>query len=282
MRFQEIIKVHNQAKADGSHSDILGDAYLLSVNPTYRRIRLAAANLGVVLEEATAKYLLMPFQQLDNIVASKVVPYIPHARLMAEVESKAVGHFALEQMPIPESYHMHESAHVIANISCAEIDATSKQDRIVKAILCESFANTTDAMACGFADSEVHRLILKLNCYMDPTEDVYDVMSSVREVHGEAYTARLVLISYIYANFLRAEVPAEMLGAGMGSEECQMLSTIGQQLDPVFREQTTQNYFNLRGIQGEAADLVNFDFYKQLQRKDFSQAFDALVDILSE
>jgi hypothetical protein len=281
MLFREILKVHEANTAAGGLPDILGDAFLRSVNPVYRRIMNRAGKIGTVFAETDALYLLMPFHQLDRIVASKTVPYVPHARLMSEIEARHPGVFGLQQMPMPESYHMHEAAHVIAADCCAKVEITSIQDRILKALISESFANTADAMACGYADTANHRLFLKLNCYMQPTTEAREVMTAVRETYGEAYTVRLILTSYLYANFLRDEVPAELLGAGIDDENCLALATVGQQLDLQFREHTTQNYFLLSGFEGEVLDLVNFDFMKLLGRPDFSAAFGALAAVLS-
>lgn len=281
MLFREILKIHEGHGAGGGRADILGDGLLRSVNPAYRRIMEHAAGVGVNFSEASAEYLLLPFSQLDRIVASKNVPYVPHGRMMAEIEARHPGVFDLQQMPMPESFHLHEAAHAIAADCCADIEINSQQDRILKMLISESFANTADAMACGYAGDEIHRLFLKLNCYMFPATETHKLMTAVREKHGEAYLARLVLLSYLHANFLREEVPAERLGPGAADEDCVALATIGQQLDMQFREQTTQNYFLLSGFQGEVLDLVNFDFMKPLARKDFSAAFDALVAVLS-
>lgn len=277
MNFRELLNEHNNVQVKGSHTEILGDAFLLKNNPIYSQVRTKAQNLGVKLIEADAEYLLMPFHQLDKIVASKEVPFIPHGRLMKKVEDTHPGVFGLEHMPIPESYHMHESAHVIAHEACAKLKLTTPQDRILKAILCESFANTVDALACGYADSDIHRTFLKFNCYMQPTEEAFEIISRVREAFGGEYVAKMILLSYIHANFLRDEVPLELLEAGMNDEDCIALSTIGQELDVQFREQTTANYFRLDGIQGEHSDLLNFDFMTLLRRSDFAGAFRAMV-----
>lgn len=280
MKFREILKTHNNASAEGGQSDILGDAFLLLRNPVYRRIKNYATELGASFVETDVEYLLLPFQQLDRIIVSKQVPYVPHGRLLAKIEAKNPGVFDLERMPMPESYHLHEAAHVIAAECCAKIELQSAQDRILKSILCESFANTVDALACGYADSEIHRIFLKLNCYMQPTEEAYELISSVRKACGEEYTARLILLSYLHANFLRDEVPLELYEIGMKSKDCIALSAIGQELDLVFREQTTANYFRLAGIEGDSLELLNFDFVQLLNRKDFAEAVKALLAAL--
>jgi hypothetical protein len=244
--------------------------------------------------EATTDYLLLPFNRLDEIVATKKIPFVPHARLLREVEAKHPGVFDLERMPLPESYHLHEAAHVIAEGATRELAAGAREDRVLKAILCESFANTVDAMACGFAETEIHRMFLKLNCYMHPDSVTRELMARVRASVGETMTARLVLLSYICANFLREGAAASLVenwlenfaeagapGEGAMSDVWE-LSAIGERLDPLFRLQTTQNYFQLQGFKGPVEEMLDFDFVARLQREDFARAVAALVSLLAD
>lgn len=294
MLFNEALKIHRSVTVEHSHSDILGDAFLLANNRLYRQIRLQTIDLDVTLAEASLEYLLMPFNQLDLIVSTKRVPFVPNARLMTEIESKHPGVFDLQQMPIPESYQLHESAHIIADHCCANVAVQTREDKILKSILCESFANTVDAMVCAYATSEVHQLFLRLNCYTVQITATREQIKNVRESFGKTFTARLIVLSYVFANFLKEEVPPDVIEALITEfgkpyskpteealKDCTTLSLIGQKLDTLFRVQTASNYFQLQGFRDEIYDLLNFDFAKLLKRKDFSEAFDSMISRLA-
>ncbi len=293
MLFSEVLKAHRSAEAKHSYTDILGDAFLMNENPIYRRIRLQALNLGVSFAEATTQYLLMPFNQLDKILASKQVPFVPSARLMAEVELKHPMVFDLEQMPMPESYHLHESAHIVGEHCSLTLKVSHQEEKILKAILCESFANTVDALACVYAETEFHKVFLRLNCYMTPVDKTRNLINKVSQALGEEFAIRLVLISYVFANFLRDEVPLALIEEWIEKfanlekpptkkmlKDCVELGGIGQALDPLFRIRTTENYFMTQGLGGEVYDLLNFDFLIQLRRKDFTEVFEAMISSL--
>lgn len=280
MNFSSVLSLHRGGRAEHALPDILGDAFLLRENPIYRQVRMRALASGAVYTEATTEYLLLPFNQLERIVASKQIPYVPHARLMSAVEARHPGVFDLQQMPMPESYHLHESAHVVAELCAAGLETSTQEARILRALLCESFANTVDALACGYAETEEHRVFLKLNCYMAPNSETRELMTRVRRAFGPAFTARVVLLSYLFANFLWEDVPVDLLG--VDDADVLSLSELGQSLDPLFRVQTTQNFLLMAGFRGEVYDLLSFDFVGLLAREDFSAALAGMIAVLSE
>ncbi len=49
---------------------------------------------------------------------------------MKDVEMSRPGVFATEDLPIPESYHLHEAAHVIAEHFLKSIKVTDSQEVI--------------------------------------------------------------------------------------------------------------------------------------------------------
>ncbi len=278
MQFSELLKIHISSLAPGNHPDILGDGFLFHKNPVYRAVKSMATKGGASFTEATTQYLLMPFNQLDEIVRLKQIPYVPAARLMNELEAKHPGIFGLEQMPMPESYHLHEAAHVIADACCASVVAETISEKILRALLCESFANTVDALACGYADSDLHRLFIQQNSYMKPAAELSSCLARVRATRGAEFTFRLMLSSYVNANFLREPVSAE---PGPLHDDILALHEMVQELDPLFRVTTTQNYFQLQGFPGEVYDLLDFGFAGLLLRSDFADAVTAMARALN-
>ncbi len=114
----------------------------------------------------------MPFLSLPQITAQRRVPFVPAGRLLKEIEFQYPDVFSTEDLPLPESYHMHESAHVIAEHILKDVSADSANEQILKFLLAESFANTVDALAAAQVDDEVHAFFLKQNCYMQPRQAV--------------------------------------------------------------------------------------------------------------
>lgn len=292
MQFSDILTLHRSVAADNSLPEVLGDAFLLHENPIYRRVRDEAVRIGCRFQSASADYLLLPFNQLERILATKEIPYVPNARLLADVETRRPGVFDLARMPMPESYHLHESAHVIAEARCEALVLTAPEDRILKMILCESFANTVDAMACGYARTPLHQILLKLNCYMEPKATTIAAMERVGKTLGTRALTSLILHAYIAANFFKDDVEPTALEAILAAakqkmtkkieKDVRVLREVGQRLDPLFRVQTTQNFLHMAGFQGEIYDLLDFDVYERLRRPDFAGAVDALLSVLSD
>ena len=65
--------------------------------------------------------------------------------------------------------------------------------------------------------------------------------------------------------------------AAENQEDVLALGHLGQELDPLFRMQTTQNYLQMQGFKGDAQTLLDFDFASMLQRQDILAAVDAMI-----
>ena len=286
MLIREALSIHSQYAPQGSHPDILGDGYLLTHNPLYRSIKNEAVKVGCSFAEAWPEYLLMPFQQLGEIVATKKIPYVPSARLLQTLENQRAGVLSLEDIAIPESYHLHEAAHVVAESSfAAEVFATPQQ-KILKALLCESFANTVDALVCTSIHDEMHQFFLQQNCYMRPQKKFVGAMLRLKQALGTRFTFMCTLISYLHANFLVETIPPTLikeLAAHYAPDvklsekllkDCELLQKMAETLDPQFRFRTTKVYLSLEGYDGEVGELLDFPFMKIFaSHSSFRKAF---------
>ena len=293
LSIKELLGVHNSQLTEHGHPDILGDTFLLRFNPVYRNIKLYALGIGCKYAEAWPQYLLLPFHQLNEIVASKTIPYVPSGRMLQDVESKRPGLFTTDELRMPESYHLHEAAHVIAEHLFAGVQLNSVQEKILKTIICESFANTVDALACVSATTDIHRFFLEQNCYMHPDIDNMNVMSRLIEGLGPRCTSILTLMAYVHANFLRETLSAEVIqelavryapGRKLSEEllnDGETLGQIGEKLDPQFRVQTTEMYLKLEGYDGEIFELLDFPFMEVLNGNGHMRnVMEALADIV--
>lgn len=291
MLLKDVLAFHHSYPADHSHRDILGDGYLMRSNPVYRNVKLSALKMGCEYVEAYPRYLLLPFHELQKIVATKKVPYVPAAKLMEEVENARPETFTLGEVPMPESYHLHESAHVIADQIVGAVKTKTPEERILQSILCESFANTVDALACVPAVDDMHLYFISQNSYMKPQMKVMQAMSRLNEALGFRFVFMLTYLTYVHANFLTAPMKSKSvkeLAAEYASEakltpkllkDCQTVCALGDKLDPQFRILTTGNYLKMEGFEGEVYDLLNFDFRAILKKNpDFMKAIHSLAD----
>jgi hypothetical protein len=298
LQISDVLSIHELYSNEVSnrelvHADILGDAFLLQKNLVYRKIKKQALDIGCTYTEAWTEYLLMPFQQLKDIVADKKIPYVPSAKLLRSIERQREGMLAVDDLAIPESYHLHEAAHVIAEDCFRNAELNRTEEKILKAIICESFANTVDALACAYVDDEVHEFFLKQNCYMHPDRKYIRLMSGLNQRHGPRFVFILTLFGYLHANFLKEGISkvflkrliAESLPGIKISEkiqsESEALIKMAAKLDPQFRVQTTQVYLNLEGYGGDVHKVLDFDFIKVFsENPQFSKASEAMGDLL--
>ncbi len=280
----EILALHNSYSAENMHADILGDAFLINENRIYRNVKATALQIGCRYTEAWPQYLSLPFHELNKIIVSKNIPYVPSARMLQEIENQRPNVLTTAQLQPPESYHLHEAAHVIADSLFAKTLLQTKEEKILKAILCESFANTVDALACVYATSEMHQYFLVHNCYMNPDKEDLDAMLSLIERLGFKRTVMLVLIGYLHSNFMRQEFSQQNILeiAGENSADTDAIVQMCEKLDPLFRVQTTEMYLRLEGYDGEVFEILDFPFMQILkQNADFRLAMDSMAHILN-
>jgi len=294
MFYNDTLDLHDSYNSPDSRPDILGDGFLLQFNPVYRNVHDFSLKIGCQYVEAYPEYLLMPFCELPNIVAHKKVPYVPSARLMRKVEQNYPGVFTTEDMPLPESYHLHEAAHVIAEHFLKPLNEATPQEMILKAMLAESFANTVDALACTHAADEIHAFFIKQNCYMHPQEKVMHAMNRLIEAMGFRFVFMLTFFTYVHANFLKgplskkailelakAHAPKTKVNTKL-QKDIQTVCAIGEKLDPLFRVTTTGNYLKQQGFEGDLHDLLDFPFMKLFASQPaFKDATEALSDSIA-
>jgi hypothetical protein len=293
MFFSDILDVHNCHAPNRSLSDVLGDGFLMQSNAVYRRVRSLSVEIGCVYVEASPRYLLLPFHDLPRIVETKEIPYVPSARLMKEIELSRPNTFMTEEMPMPESHHLHESAHVIAEHFFREVPLKGVQEQILKIILGESFANTVDALACMPATDEMHRFFIRQNGYMHPQQKIMRAMTRLTRNMGFRFTFMLTFFTYVHANFLVGAMSEKSIRrlanqyapqaklSDKDLKDSQVVCGIGEKLDLRFRLATTGNYLKLRGFHGEVQHLLNFSFYKVFAgNKGFQKTIEALSDVV--
>lgn len=284
MLIHDILAFHHAQTAPLAHVDILGDAFLLRENRIYRNIKRAAVEMGCQYKEAWPQYLSLPFHELNKIVETKTIPYIPHARMLQNIENKRERFFTTDHLQMPESVHMHEAAHVIAENLFSNVPFKSSQEKILKTMLCESFANTVDALACVDATDEMHQYFLVHNCYMNPDKEDLEALIRLIQDIGFKSSFMLILFGYLHSNFLHAALSQNTVKEfiGVSSPDTEIVVAMCEKLDPQFRVQTTEMYLRLEGYDGEVFDILDFPFMN-LWRENlhFLRANESMSQILS-
>jgi hypothetical protein len=214
---------------------------------------------------------------------------------MKEIELSRPNTFMTEEMPMPESHHLHESAHVIAEHVFRNVPLKGAQEEILKIIMGESFANTVDALACVPASDDMHRFFIQQNGYMHPQQKIMRAMTRLTQDMGFRFTFMLTFFTYVHANFLVGAMSGKSIRrlanqyapqaklSAKNLKDSQVICGIGEKLDLRFRLATTGNYLKLRGFQGEVQDLLNFSFHEVFAgNKGFQKAIEALRDVVDE
>lgn len=301
MKLNKLLSIHQTWVDDHTsiitNCEILGDAFLIHNNPVYKKIRVYSLEIGCVYEQAWPKYLILPFQALGEIIACKKIPYVPAASLLFEIEEKRANVLNTDDITIPESHHMHEAAHVIAEYFFQNSQVNKSQEEILKSMICESFANTVDAIAWAYVEESdpYHGIFLNHQSYMHPSrKDIASIKKMVNE-YGIRFTFIIMMYSYLHANFLIEKIPStliEKLVTEFGFsltfdqkllKDCDSMMKLAEKLDPQFRIQTTQTYLKLQGYNGDIFQLLDFQFVNLLNTKsEFLTALQLMSDLICQ
>lgn len=272
MSLLEVLAAHKNNSHEYAKNEILGDGFLLQSNSVYLSLRKKTIEVGSQLVEADTGYLLMPFHQLKKIESTKKIPFIPSGRLLEEIESQWPEVFSSDDISLPESYHLHESAHVVAHECFRSFQAHSPAEKVLKFLICESIANTVDALAWVDATSEEHRFFLDHNCYMKFSAKNQKLLTELVKEMGFSATALLVLFAYLHANFLSDGFNKSALQKIHNSFSLDLemsprliknilsLQKMAEKLDPLFRVRTTENFLKMEFTNANVDELLDFDF----------------------
>jgi hypothetical protein len=179
-------------------------------NPYFRRIRDAALKAGFrfSLRDEQA-YFGFPLIHLDSILSSRTIPYRPSFTSLRHLEQRRPGYFTLADLqqnrPTP-NYLLHESAHAVAfHALFGRPDdvgvAFSEPRALVKALLSESFAMTTEYFAACAVRGQPHAWFFSISSYRHRTQKKKAV-GELLERHGFDFVGRAVLLAFLFNNFL--------------------------------------------------------------------------------
>jgi hypothetical protein len=278
MLIQDILDLDAAERPSGAMKNVLGDGLLLNRNPIYRNVRAAARARGFSFVKTWPEYASGSLMELERILNHRKIPLHFNRPLLETLNARSARPLRLDELPSSiNNYHLHEAAHCIAEDVCKNIKPRTKSEKILKAFICESFANATEALACAFTDSDEHEFFLYLNSYMrDPRSVSRRKARMVREL-GIETSFMIIMISYLHANFLYEELSLSCARRALkfadpkrkaGRDELTRIKRVmdvAMRLNIEFRVKTNSFYLACQGIDGNLLDLLDFDFLKTIE-----------------
>lgn len=273
MKLKETLRRHDGAKAPGGLKAVLGDSYLLRENPMYRRTRDLARAAGFRFVPAWDSYRRAPLFELGAILRKKTIPYNETVPTLRRLAREHGVDDPMEDVPVNlTGYQFHESAHGICDAAFASFRPRGGREKILIALLGESYANATESMAVTFVDDDVHRFFFEQNSYLYADERRTRERRRAARAWGAEGLFRLLWLSYLYSNFLvddlkRSELEGVLrfaLGKPALTKTDVALGTAlfrdAYELNPDFRLKTARLFLRLLGVKGDVRRLLDFDF----------------------
>jgi hypothetical protein len=158
------------------------------------------------------------------------------------------------------NYLFHESAHLIAHDELfgrrAPRSLPKSEATLLGVMLGEAFANAVECLSSAFATGEIGSFFLDANCHFRASEREVKVLAKAGRAFGWEATMRVILGSFLYANYLVERLNAAELArlrefAGLPERApIRKLAAIGLQLDLTFRTVTTPLHLRKTGFRG--------------------------------
>jgi hypothetical protein len=279
MKISQLLKVHHQYKSSKLHNFALCDGYLLNKNLIYKNLRYSCIQHGFSFKEAWNSYLTNPLLELDSILERKTIPVVNYLAMLTALERKRPGVFSISDLPLSfEAFHMHESAHCVANELFDTRRIKSEAHAIFRIMIGESFANACDSMAIYLAKDKTHKLIMSIHSYRQEDTKTRKLMDGMVKKWGLQNTFSFVFYSYLYSNFLYKSVsrgvvrnicerinPQERFLAKEASLAHSLFNE-GFTLNIEFRTKTAMFYFKQKRFDKNILKLLDFDPLRLLER----------------
>ena len=293
MKLKSILESHHQFNKGNALPDNLGDGYLINHNLIFRNIRTAALKLGVKFtSKRFHEYDVLPLTQLPKILATNTVPYMPNVAALEEIENAVPGHFELNDTPpLKANYVLHETAHCVAHQLRLRFwkDPSGKsieaQKEIAWLILFEeAFANASDSLMNSFSDTKIQDDFLMRNTYIYERPNARKNMKTAIKLIGLGGTFKLILISFLYANFQKSKIAfpefrrimlvsthqdLELIDS-LNVKDVNLLRQVfqgGLDLDPMFTVRTNGFCLQMMGVTANPKNLYSYDFLSRLEKE---------------
>jgi hypothetical protein len=308
MKISALLSIHDRYQPKNSVKNNLGDGYLLTYNPIYKKIREGALQQNFKFtSDRLEDYDSFPLAELPNILSKKKIPYVDNVRPLREIEKKIPRQFSLADIaPLKGNQIFHEAAHAIAHTLIKKHLPLPKSKGLqferslaFRVLLEESFANACESIANSYATDAIHDEFLFKNSYVMESEAFRKTLRKAISDLGFSFIFRLMLLSFLHANFLKTQSVEQNLirslrVAGTSKSEmfpnltdtaikqCSKIFRAGLDLDPEFTEFTNRFCLRLIGIQANLQKLFQFDVLANFEKNPQALAcLDALTKVLS-
>jgi len=303
----QILDAHKNIKALNENQlyqnlNNLGDRYLFEKNKIYRNIRLALLKYGYTFSSNYSyEYLTLPLTYLNQILVTKIIPYYDNVSALTNIENSNPKLIHWDELvdQIKKNNLFHESCHAIAYSKMnslypdkKQIDLFSQQQFLFYKIFEESYANTCELISILDTNDKFHRIFFEINSYIC----VFDEKSRLQKIEktlGYHFLFKFSFFCYLYSNYLVNDLSnnnfIKLIELSSDSKEQYNIALnqkkilfgifkIALDLNPRFRQITTQLYTKINKMTYSHKELISFnflDFY--MSRNDLKAALDQLT-----
>lgn len=277
-----LITAHKQNPSSKALRENLGDAFLYRQNPVFRNIRDEYLKRGFRYRDRDfCGAFSFPLMALDEFIDARAIPYHRNFRWIERMQRIAPGKFTFSEVKrfdLKFNYLMHESAHLIAHETffgeTSLRDVPKNASGLLRILLGEAFANTSEAISSVFAQDTFGNFFLSANSYFVVRGN--NLVELVRFVRRFSFGAasRVLLASFLYANYLYVRLDKEELQAirrfaGLGPRApVEALVKIAFGLSMGFRLNTTPLHLFKIGFDREIAKLMERDPLRMLLEEE--------------
>jgi len=280
MLLRDVLRAHRRYRPRHRLAEVVGDGYLVARNEVCRKVRHALIKHGCAFSSTPPyPYYALPLIALEQIYETKVIPFVPNLWAFEEIERRRAGVLRtndLESLAFRRNWVLHESCHLLfrhlAPAVTRKLPGFSRRDSdILSATLIESFADAVEVLAASeieVADDEM-RTMLHLNG--NHIERVNPSTRATRLRLGREHALRLFIASSLTSQLLvkdadDAAVDRHLAGLiELDTYDPKTRALFRRtfrecfEMDVRFRIKTVGAYLRLRGHDGDAFELLDFD-----------------------
>jgi hypothetical protein len=284
---KEALGVHRANTDIHSLAKSFGDGFLIRHNSLYRNIRAAFLKHGYRFSQNNP-IEVVPWLSLPQTLEKKSLSLIDNVTPLRSLERKSPRNIRLNDLHalmFRKNFLLHEMSHCVAHsLVFGEkklLGLGATQENVLKILLCESFANTVEALACGEVGDEMHRSFLRLGSYSECRNDDIDAARNSE--------FKILFFAFLFRNFLfdsldNRSIARALSVARLGSKEDvlsarRLFNAVKLPLD--FRLHTSQAYFRFLGFEEVLSELFDFDFIGTLSESPkLLRAIDSLEKLV--
>lgn len=275
-----LLWMHDQYSSASAVPEVIGDAYLIRHNFSFKQTRDALKREGYRFisdgSELSKCYAAAPLLMLNELLIQKAIPYRSNLIPLRNLERRC-PHIAIEGgMLLPlfgRNVLFHESLHCIAALRVDAVLDRAGIDNpayrfVMGAALVEAFANAVERLAFHEADAPLHLLFLRMNSYIEFDVETCRLLKDLVSHFGLRKVFRMAICTLCVLN-LRASAPSfkdvafigergadnNKLGTAelrLWTESCRKLWGLSK----TFRDQTSKFFYEMHGYGKEYNSLL--------------------------